>query len=327
MILRLQPIQDTARDNPTKWFNSPVALYQGTLTEIEDCIPTFERHAFDLPTIPERLTRANGHLDTIVRLPFGDDDACIPIGVVSKNYELVQHTAVLRVATKALAAAQIAPTDVRADLALSEHGERMALSLFLPGRFTFDPGDGCPMALRLECFNSVDGSTGFRALMGWFRFVCSNGMIIGVTHADVRRRHLGDIQLENIQDVLTSGLAEAESEKTAFARWRSTPVTPDAIAAWADADLREVWGFKAAARAFHIAHSGRDAEVLGPYKGATPTSIAVRAADPVPGTPERCGNLFDLSQILAWLAQERRDIHEQLAWRAQIAGLMAPLTE
>jgi hypothetical protein len=32
-----------------------------------------------------------------------------------------------------------------------------------------------------------------------------------------------------------------------------------------------------------------------------------------------------LSQILAWLAKERRDIQEQLGWREQIPELMAPL--
>src|SRR5881296_1450081 len=39
----------------------------------------------------------------------------------------------------------------------------------LPGQYDFDPGDGRPMALRLECFNSVEGSCRFMAVMGWLR--------------------------------------------------------------------------------------------------------------------------------------------------------------
>ena len=92
-----------------------------------------------------------------------------------------------------------------------------------------------------------------------------------------------------------------------------------------DKGLREGWGFKAAARAFHIAGCGSDAEVMGPYKDQTPTTIDMRATKAVPGAPKQCRNLFDLSQILAWLAKERRDVQEQLDWREQIPELMAPL--
>ncbi len=35
--------------------------------------------------------------------------------------------------------------------------------------------------MRLECLNSVDGSTRFRAERGWFRLVCSNGLRFGIT--------------------------------------------------------------------------------------------------------------------------------------------------
>ena len=96
---------------------------------------------------------------------------------------------------------------------MAEQGERMALSLYLPDNYTFDRGDGNKIAMRLECFNSVDGSTGFRALMGWFRFVCSNGLVIGVTLIDIRRRHIGELSLDDMGVVLSSGLQEAETEK------------------------------------------------------------------------------------------------------------------
>ena len=51
----------------------------------------------------------------------------------------------------------------------------------------------------------------------------------------------------------------------------------------------------------------------------------VQSVRSVPGAPQQCRNLFDLSQILAWLAKERRDVQEQLEWREQIPDLMAPL--
>jgi hypothetical protein len=51
-------------------------------------------------------------------------------------------------------------------------------------------------------------------------------------------------------------------------------------------------------------------------------TIAVIA---VPGSPQKSTSLFDISQILAWLAKQRRDIQEQMAWRERIPGLMASL--
>ena len=56
-------------------------------------------------------------------------------------------------------------------------------------------------------------------------------------------------------------------------------------------------------------------------------TIPVRSNGPVPGAPKACRNLYDASQILAWLAKERRDVQEQLIWREAIHGLLAPLID
>lgn len=298
-----------------KWFNAPITFYEGTLTGIRTHIPSFERRGFGLTQPGNELSRLNERLDTIVRLPFGEDNTFIPVGVVSKDYALVPHSKVLDVAMKALVDAKIATADVKAELKMTEYGERMNLSLYLPDKYSFNPGDGHPMSLRLECFNSVDGSTRFRVLMGWFRFVCSNGLIIGVTRSDVRRRHVGDLQLEDVGAVITSGLKESEREKKNFERWRKTETNLDRLVNWVDKDLRLEWGFKAAARTYHIARSGYDAEIGGQYKDNTPSTIYMKETKRVPGAPQQCRNLFDLSQILAWLAKERRE---------KIPGLMAP---
>ncbi|MEI6150198.1 MAG: DUF932 domain-containing protein [bacterium] len=322
---RTHQAQPANGDTRHKWFNSPVTFHEGTLAEIRTHIPDFERRAFGLTQLGNERSRLNERLNAIVRLPFGEDKTFIPVGVVSKDYALVPHTAVLDVATKALVAAKITPDDVHAELKITEYGERMALSLYLPDKYRFDPGDGNPMALRLECVNSVDGSTRFRALMGWFRFVCGNGLIIGVTRSDMRRRHVGEFQLQDIGEVLSSGLTESIAEKKNFETWRKTPITLNQLEPWAEEVLRKDWGFKAATRAFNIARTGSDVKIIGQYKGKSPTTIDVRVTDPVPGAPHKSSNLYDVSQILAWLAKERRDVQEQLEWREQIPGLMNSL--
>lgn len=325
MIQTAHRAQETDSDRRPKWFNSPVTFHEGSLIEIRAYLPSFERRCFGLTQAGDKQTRLNERLDIVVRLPFREDKTVVPVGVVSKGYALVPHTRVLDVAIKALEAAKIAPSDVKAELKITEYGERMALSLYLPDEYQFDPGDGHPMALRLECLNSVDGSTRFRALMGWFRYVCSNGLVIGVTRSDMRRRHVGDFKIQDIGKVLTSGIEESETEKKNFEKWRKTPITPQRLAPWVEGPLRKRWGFKAATRAFHIARNGTDVDITGQYKGSTPIKIAVQQTKPVPGAPKESQNLYDVSQILAWLAKERRDIQEQLEWREEIPDLIESL--
>ncbi len=251
-----------------------------------------------------------------------EDKTYVPVGVESKEYTLVQHTDVLNTAKLALNQAKIASDKVSAELKLSQYGERMALSLYLPEEYNFDPGDNHAMALRFECVNSVDGSTRFRAMLGWFRFVCSNGLVIGVTYSDVRKRHSGDIRLEDVGKVLMSGISEADNERNNFKCWRARVIASDHLVDWVNNDLRERWGFKAAARAYHIAKTGRDGNIAGQYKAYTPATIPMRSEKPVPGMSGSCKNLFDLSQIMAWLAKERRDLQAQLEWREMIPDLI-----
>lgn len=312
-------------DNTEKWFNAPVTVHEGTLTEIRSHIPDFERRCFSLTQPDYNQTQMNKRLDTIVRKPFGNEPHFIPVGVVSKDYVLVSHKSVLDEAIRALKKANIQLETVKAALRITEYGERMALSLYLPKTYDFDPGDGYPMALRLECFNSVDGSTRFRALMGWFRLVCSNGLVIGITRSDIHRRHIGNLSIEDIGAVLSSGLQATETEIKNFVQWRNTPIVEDQLNLWIEEALRETWGFKAATRAYHIFMTGYDVDVIGPYKGNTPATIPVLQTARVPGAPEKSQNGYDVSQILAWIAKERRDIQEQLEWKEQIPELLRSL--
>ncbi len=309
-----------------KWFRYPVRHHSGNLDEIGQWMPAFERCPFGFPN-GIQAGRNHPHLDMIVRQPVEGDANRVPVGVVSKDYTLIQHQEVLQSAREALKTLDLAPTQIKADLDITENGERMHLSLFLPEEYEFKPADGHPMTLRLECINSVDGSTRFRALMGWFRLVCTNGMVLGVTRTDMHQRHVGDFRPEDIREVLHAGLKDVEHEVRNFRTWQETEVMVGQLADWVETPLRKTWGFKAAARAWHIAHTGCDVDINGPYAGNTPTSIPVISDKRVPGAPLQSKTLFDLSQILSWLARNRHDLQEQIEWREQIPALMIALNQ
>jgi len=312
-------------ENGPKWFNSPVTTYDGSIEDIQKLVPDFERRPFSLggsgPSFEHK------RLETIIRMPTPTDPHFIPVGVVSKEYVLISHAKVIDVAIRALEEHQIDPVTVKATVSLTEYGERMALSLYLPDKYAIAPDGKHKMTLRLECFNSVDGSSRFRALMGWFRFVCSNGLIIGTTKSDMRRRHVGDLDVADIYDVLTNGLRDSDAEKENFEKWHKHSISIDQLTEWVDNDLKKLWGFKAAARAFQIAKTGYDVDITGDYKDKKPSNITVEHKMLVPGAAIPNETLFDISQTLAWIAKERRDISEQLQWREQIPELLNPLQE
>lgn len=88
-------------------------------------------------------------------------------------------------------------------------------------------------ANEIILLNSHDGSSSFQLLAGMFRFVCSNGLVVGDAVADHRLRHSGDIVGEVIDgafkvlDGFETATAQRDAmqaltlndgEQTAFAR-------------------------------------------------------------------------------------------------------------
>lgn len=309
----------------TSWHESSVAHVNGSLCDISCFIPEFERRPFAATQPGGMKTRLNERLDMIVRKPHQKDTDYVPIGIVSKSYALVPHRQVFDAAVKALKYAKIKPDSVMADLDITQYGERMHLCLCLPEKYNFNAPDGNTMRLRLECLNSVDGSMRFRALVGWYRVVCSNGLVIGVKKADMWRRHSGDMGIEEIYSVLKSGIKEAKNDKKHYTKWNGIVINKDKLINWIEKPLQKAWGFKAAARTWHISQTGYDAEILPVFEKQRPIEAQLKPCQPVPGAPQSAETLYDINQILAWLAKERRDLQERLEWRQQISALMEKL--
>jgi len=318
-------MQQAALETGASWFESPLAYFEGTVPEIKSHLPVFERRPFSARKPGSLKSGFNERYDMIVRKPQGDAVDYIPVGIVSKTYALVPHQVVLNAAVKALQDARIPTEGITADLAITQYGERMHLCLYLPKEYDFDPDDGHKMKIRLECLNSVDGNSRFRALMGWFRQVCSNGMTVGIERKLLMQRHTGEMDIAAIKTILAAGLEDALKDQKLFYKWSRVKVSDEKLTAWIEKTLQDTWGFKAATRAYHIAHTGHDAELIQVFEKQRPSQAQVKFAQPVPGCLQKSTNLFDINQILAWLAKERRDLQEQLQWRQQIPELMEKL--
>lgn len=307
-----------------KWLGSPISKHFGTIEQIIAHIPEFERRPFSLSN-EQPLINENQFMDMIVRKGVANDKAEIPIGVVSKSYQLVQHKEVIDTIVNALSKVGIKPEDVTAELQITKYGERVGLHFQFPKEHNINPGDGHELALRLGVFNSVDGSTRFRAVLGWLRFVCSNGMVVGSAQNDYKRRHNQTLVIADVNELLTQGIELAIADQANLQRWCKTALHQDKLSRWIDKEVSNKWGVIAATRAFHIATSGKDVKVVPFAKKAKPSEKEVELGKKVPGSEKPAKNLYDVSQVLTWLAGQRNDVEEQLTWQRDVPELMAAL--
>ena len=72
--------------------------------------------------------------------------------------------------------------------------------IYLGDSYSFTDMHKEKLDLRLECFNSVDGSSRLVILFGWLRFVCSNGLVIGETKIEIKERHGQNLDLNSIAE-------------------------------------------------------------------------------------------------------------------------------
>lgn len=79
-------------------------------------------------------------------------------------------------------------------------------------------------APRVVFVNSHDGSSSARAMAGYFRFVCSNGLIVGRPTASVRARHAGLGAYEFVHEVQALRNTFVEQQRT-FSDWSKLQTT------------------------------------------------------------------------------------------------------
>jgi len=127
-------MQGDVIQNELKWLGAPVQSFTGTVKEIRQYLPEFDRRPFAMDLAPNqsRLQADNAFLDVIVRKPARQQDPEIPVGVVSKNYQLVQHSVILDKVVHALAMQGLSENSLVADLTITEYGERMGVHIQFP---------------------------------------------------------------------------------------------------------------------------------------------------------------------------------------------------
>jgi hypothetical protein len=270
----------------------------------------------------------NSYLDMVYRLPIRQSERPVPVGVVSKNYRLLDHHQILRTIQQSMATRKLDLKDVRVIAEWTIHGERAHFSIIFPPEEHFTVGtvgNEDEMRFRIEVFNSVDGSCRLMAIAGWLRFVCTNGLIIGAALMQLQQQHRQQLEIEELGRRVGEAIESTWSDKAKFERWMSAGVDRSVLVPWIDDDVRALWGVKAAVRVLGIATDGWDVEPVGAVANRKPSEIRTSRTRTVPGADAPVRNLFGVSQVLSWIAGQRAEISEDLEWRSQVHDLMAKL--
>lgn len=304
----------------TRWHGQPVRTATDRLHALRQRLPTFQREPFIVNGIE------NPHYDVIVAA-----DTAYPVTTVSKAYGLVQHASVVDRALAGLDSLGFDVQGLEAELALTAHGERLKLSITIPG-YDFDPGDGCPLVLRMTVLNSVDKTTAVAIELEWLRLVCGNGMMAGIGTAGFRKAHFRGIDEEDIAEYLQAALHQVPQDRRLMADWLEQPVPAARALPWVDTALAECWGAPTAARIWHILRHGWDArpiitrgqegEVQPPRP---PHARPVTPLGPVPGACAPVANAYHVAQALSWVAKEHPHMATRLRRIKEIAPLMRQL--
>lgn len=82
--------------------------------------------------------------------------------------------------------------------------------------------------LQLIISNSFDGTSAFKMSLGFFRLVCSNGMMVGETYESFRHRHTGNI-MQEVEDSVDRIVAQTDRLLTDLDKLKSTVLTSSQI--------------------------------------------------------------------------------------------------
>ena len=231
---------------------------------------------------------------------------------------MLQHRDLADELLDAIQAAGLDMDSMSACVKMNEYCARMSCDIMMPD-FTYDPGDGYPLSLRLRLRNSVDGMSSFGISISWLRLICTNGMA-ELTHEDAYSGiHIGTIEPNELRNFLLTRIPANIKQLELFRSWIDSPVDQVKLENWAEDEVRPRWGHTAAARALHICRTGYDgrveikrAEAVGPV-GELQVSSDIK----VPGSGAPVANVYHAYQALTWISERRRRIEDQDGWGAQ----------
>lgn len=221
------------------------------------------------------------------------NDRGLPLSIVTKSYALIDNCDVVDSLTDALKHSGRDISIYPVEIYIGDGGAKFGLRIILSD-IVCDPGDGHPVAGRLQVLNSVDRTIPFRLDMGHFRLICSNGLKVFEKTFDLFELHLnGRLNQARIDEAVSLGVAQLQEKGETFKLMLATEI-PKGFTKDLLSKVKKTWG-QSEAKEISSALLG------GIYRGAT-----------VPGVDLPVTNLWQVYNILTWISGRSRNLAAQL---------------
>ena len=143
--------------------------------------------------------------------------------IVSQDYKLIRHEdAVQRI--ESIINKYPGLSKYRTDTEFYNNGGRMRrIYCFHEISVEIKPGDTINPELQL--FNSYDTSWPFIVLLGAFRVVCSNGLVVGEKYLHLRKRHVYDFDQMDLKEQVATALKRLKLQTNHWKNWAELSLT------------------------------------------------------------------------------------------------------
>jgi hypothetical protein len=138
--------------------------------------------------------------------------------VVSKHYRLIRHEEAIEEVEKAIGNHRNLGRSYIASTEFYNDGARMRRTYRFPN-ITVKIAQNDVVDLELHLFNSYDKIWPFIVILGGYRLVCSNGLVVGETYYNYRRRHVFDLA------DLSASINKFRTQAKKWTQWTEIPLT------------------------------------------------------------------------------------------------------
>lgn len=142
--------------------------------------------------------------------------------VVSQDYKLIRHEeAIERVNAVVNENPELGEYVVSTEF-YNDGGRMRTTYCFHKIEVNIDKGD--PVNPELHLLNSYDISWPFTLILGAFRMICSNGLVIGKKFLHIRKRHIYEIDELDLEEQISTALKRFRRQANQWKRWADRPL-------------------------------------------------------------------------------------------------------
>ena len=299
----------------------------GILPELTNLLPVFARKPLTLGGgQPE-----NKYVDMIYKTCSPEDTQEVPVGTVSKTYSLIQHRHIATELQSAIQGLGYSPDSMQFYLRMTEYGERMWLSGTFPDQ-DMQMDDGYPLKMQIHVVNSVDQSKRLTLELGWYREICSNGLMVMLHSEKMRVRHTANMNFERVLKWLNSIAPYMDTHGKRVQEWQGMEFCLHAdrehLQKWIDLTVTDQWGRRNACRSYNIIKSARDCDIMRADLNSDDlaTELTAMPGEPVLGQ-RPAETMYDVVNALTYVSSHQQSINTRLSYMSHVPDLVGSLEQ